>query len=219
MKPTILPTLLTNDSEEIQAKINKLSEVTGPLPFHFQVDIIDGFYADNLTIMPETLKTIDWKNYTFEVHLMVNDPEDYLGEVADAGATGIIAQIEHMHDREDYLKVARSLNLKAGLALDLYSPITELTTNDLLYSDIILLMAVKAGFSGQTFNPLVHDKIKELRARGYSGAIEIDGGVDGDSIPKLIDAGATHLAVNSALWHDNKVEENLLLLNKVLQSA
>ncbi len=206
---TLIPTIETDTVETAQSLIDSYSVVPGPKPTHFQIDIVDGLFADMLTLMPDNLKEINWHGYTFETHLLVNDPEEYLGEVQDAGATGVIAQIEHLHDRQDFLQVAKELRLTAGLALNIYTPITELSDTDIQLADTILLLAVPAGFAGQELNPTIIDKIKQLRSKGYTKTIEIDGGINIDNIPSLIQAGATSLAVNSSLWHNGTVAENL----------
>lgn len=209
----IIPTLLTDDRHDAQQKIDQLNQIPDH-PTHLQFDVIDGFFADNLTIMPGEMKELNCYGCTFEVHVMANDPDDYLGEVKNSGAQAIIPQIERLRDRADFIKVAKQLNLGIGLALDLYTPVSELSEEDLFHTDIVLLMAVKAGFSHQQFNPLVIDKIKQLRARNFKKPIEIDGGITSECIPDLLQAGASHLAVNSALWHDGAVAANLRSLQQ-----
>lgn len=219
----LIPTIQTDSIADLQAKLDayaviKLNDAPhgASKPTHFQIDIVDGLYADDLTITPHELKEIDWHGFTFETHLLTVDPEEFIGESDDAGATSIIAQIERLYDRVDFLKVVKELGHPAGLALDLYTPVSELSDEELELADIILLMAVPAGFSGQTLKPHIFDQIKALKARNYTKIIEIDGGVNSETIPDLRQAGATHLAVNTSLWHDGTVEENLIKLQSSL---
>lgn len=208
----LIPTIQTNSFEDVQQKINTfvaLRDQGIKVPTHFQIDIVDGLYADDLTVMPHELKEIDWHGFTFETHLLTIDPEEYIGEADDAGATAIIAQIERLRDRLDFLKVVKQLGRQAGLALDIYTPVSEFTPAELELTDIVLLMSVPAGFSGQTIKPQIYSQIKDLRDHGFEKPIEIDGGINAVNIPQLLQAGATHLAVNSALWHDGTVKENL----------
>lgn len=211
----ILPDILSDDIQDIQSKIDTLVGIPNH-PTHLHLDVIDGFFADNLTLMPSDYAHLDFHDCTFEVHLMANDPEDYLGEIAGSGSQGVITQIEHLRDRSNFIQVTKQLKLGLGFALDLYTPVSELSNEDLLYADVILLMSVKVGFSHQTFNPEVLKKMKALRDRGFTKPIEVDGGVNPSNVPQLIHAGATHLAVNSALWDDN-VAENLKALQNSLK--
>jgi ribulose-phosphate 3-epimerase len=213
----IIPTILSDSLSDIQFHIDTLAKIEqNPMvdvPSQIQLDVIDGLYAENLTIFPHDLVQINWQGFTTEIHLLVNDPEEYLGETAEMGAKQVIAQIEHLGDRVDFLTVGHQLGMRAGLALDLYTPVSELSNEELNKADVILLMSVKAGFSGQTYNPLVLEKIKQLRDRDYHQDIEIDGGVNEINMPDLLHAGATKLAVNSSLWQDDVVA-NLHKLQK-----
>jgi ribulose-phosphate 3-epimerase len=218
----IIPTIQTDSLAEAQARLDSLAalQIKGiTVPTHLQFDIVDGLYADDLTLMPHQLKDLNFSNFTFETHLLTIDPEEFIGEADDAGATAIIAQIERLRDRLDFLKVVKALNHQAGLALDLYTPISELTDAELQLADIILLMAVPAGFSGQTQKPEIFNQIKGLKERGYTKTIEIDGGVNSANLPQLLAAGATHLAVNSALWQDDVSQNLATLLASLKESA
>lgn len=215
----LIPTIQTDSFETVQQQVNSLAALQDQgivVPTHFQIDIIDGLYADDLTLMPHELKEINWHGFTFETHLLTVDPEEYIGEADDAGATAIIAQIERLRDRSDFLKVVKELKSRAGLALDIYTPVSELNDQELELADIILLMSVPVGFSGQLLKPHIYDQIRDLKARGFTKTIEVDGGINSTNIPELLQAGATHLAVNSALWQDD-VGKNLLQLQTSLK--
>lgn len=217
----LIPTIQTNSFEDVQQKVDTFNVMRDQginVPTHFQVDIVDGLYADDLTVMPHELKEINWYGFTFETHLLTVDPEEYIGEAEDAGATAIIAQIERLRDRLDFLKVVKQLGRQSGLALDIYTPISELTSIELELTDIILLMSVPAGFPGQTIKPQIYSQIKDLKAAGFNKIIEIDGGINSSNIPQLLQAGATHLAVNSALWQDD-VRKNLNQLQASLKES
>lgn len=212
----LIPIIQTESIDDLQHQLDVYAAVSVPnKPTHIQIDVIDGIFADYYSVQPADLREINWHGYTHEYHLLVNDPDEYLGDAQSTSATTVIAQIERLHDRQSYLEIAKTLGFQVGLALDLYTPTSELTDAELSVVDIVLLMSVPAGFSGQPFNPLVLPKIHELHSRGFRGMIEIDGGVNENSIPQLLLAGATHLAINSALWHDGTVNDNLTNLMKV----
>ena len=206
----LIPTIQTDSIDELQAKINAYAAVDLPhKPTHFQIDIVDGLYADDLTIIPHELGVVDWRGFTFETHLLTVDPDEYIGESDSVGATTIIGQIERLENRSDFLKVIKQLKRFSGLALDIYTPIAELTDEELTLTDLILLMAVPAGQSGQELKPLIFNQITNLRSRGFTKLIEIDGGVNALNLSDLKKAGADMFAVNSSLWHDGDIENNL----------
>jgi ribulose-phosphate 3-epimerase len=206
----IIPIIQTDSLEEFQAKLDTYAAIDlSTKPTHFQIDINDGLFTNHTSVQPADLRQINWHGFTHEYHLLVDDPDEYLGDVAESGATAVIAQIEHMHDRKNLLDASEQLGLKIGFALDFYTPISELTAAELKSLDIILLMGYKAGWSGPSLNPDVVPKIHELRDKGFSQMIEIDGGVNPSNIKGLVTAGATAFAVNSAIWHDGTVKQNI----------
>ncbi len=213
----LIPTIQTNSIEDVQAKLDAYAAIDlVDKPTHFQIDINDGMFSEHTSVQPNDLQSINWHAFTHEYHLLVDYPDEYLGDVATTGATTIIAHIEHMHDRQNFIATAKQLKLKVGLALDFYTPITELTTEELQAIDSILLMSYKAGHSGPSLNEGIYQKIDELKQRHFNKIIEIDGGVNPSNSSKLLTAGATHLAVNASLWHDGTVKENL---QKLLSSC
>ncbi len=209
----LIPTIETDSVADVQQKIDAYVKVDNPnKPTHFQIDVVDGLFADMYTVTPSDLDSVDWHGLTHEYHLLVNEPDEYLEEVVRSGATKVIAQIERMHRRQEFILTAQEHNLIVGFALDLHTPISDLTDQELHQLDQILLMAVPAGFAGQTLQPQVIDKVKQLKRRGFSKPICIDGGVNSKNLSSLKAAGATQFAVNSDLWHDNLISENLKTL-------
>lgn len=209
----LIPTIQTDSITELQSKLNTYAALNIPhKPTHFQIDINDGFFSPHLSIQPADTRDITWHNLTHEFHLLVDHPDEYLGDAAQSGATTIIAQIEHMHDRQNIIDVTKQLKLRVGFALDIFTPVEETTAVEREQLDLILLMGYKAGHSGPSLNPIVFDKITSLRRLGFSKTIQIDGGVTADNINQLKQAGADAFAVNSSLWHDGTVAQNLTAL-------
>lgn len=216
----LIPIIETDSASEIQTKLDLYHQLDIPdKPTHFQIDVVDGIFADMITVMPSDLKDINWHGFTHEYHLLVNEPDEYLEESIRSEATKVIAQIERMHQRQDFIATVKQHHLIVGLGLDIATPIEELTDTDLQMTDEILLLAVTAGFMGQTLNSHVYSKIKELRQRGFTKPIIIDGGVNQKTIPELKTSGASHFAVNSALWHDGKVAQNLTNLLSITKKG
>jgi len=206
----IIPIIQTDSIETFQAKLDTYAAIDLPdKPTHFQIDINDGLFTNHISVQPSDLRQINWHGFTHEYHLLVDNPDEYLGDVSESGATTVIAQIEHLHDRQDFIETSKQLGLKVGFALDFYTPVSELTSAELKSLDLVLLMGYKAGWTGPSLNPEIFPKISQLKQIGFSQIIEIDGGVNSHNLAKLKSAGATAFAVNGAIWHDDTVKQNI----------
>ena len=192
----VIPDVLLRDPVDIQAKI---TAVAG-LAERFHVDIIDGVFADNLTVTPADLGGVDFGTLAIDLHLMVDDPTSWVGECVAIKPGRIIAHIERMGRQRVWVDAVRTYSPAAvGLALDLFTPVSSLDEEVLEGATAVLLMSVKAGYSGQAFHPQVLAKVRELRSR-YEGRIIVDGGVTPEVVPSIAQAGADEVAVNSYLW-------------------
>ncbi len=207
----IYPDVLTDSLEELEEKVIQARSFSKVL----HVDVIDGLYADNLTIGATQLREIDWGGLKVDVHLLTNDPEDYLGDLHMAKISRAIAQIERMHNVPAYIERCEEYGLQAGLGLDLYTPV-EAVRKYYAKASIILLMSVKAGFSGQKFEDIT-GKIKQLRSTGFNGDVVVDGGLDLSSIALCKRAGANQFAVNSSLWQAKWVAKMYTQFEKSLE--
>ena len=126
MTPTIIPDVLESSASAIAEKVNLIQGFSD----RFHIDIIDGLYADNLTIMPEAIKDINFNKLNLDLHLLTEEPIDYVASCAtlkDAAGIRVIGQIEHMGSQIDFVTTTHSFRLVAGLALDLYTPLEALT--------------------------------------------------------------------------------------------
>jgi ribulose-phosphate 3-epimerase len=170
------------------------------------VDVMDGRFVPNITIGPAVLEAIRRSTAKpLNVHLMVVEPERYLGVFAKAGADHLLVQAEpgstiHLHR---VLSQIRALGKKAGVVLDPASP-PELIEYVLHLCDIILVMTVNPGFGGQAFLPEMLPKIRRLRAsctaRGLDPVIEVDGGENVRTAAEAAEAGATAIVAGSAIF-------------------
>lgn len=195
MKYLVIPGLLTDSLDDVKEKIRL---VDGVVP-RVSIDVIDGRFADNITVSVEDLKEIVWGKTVFDVQLMVEEPVDYLDEASEAGATRVFGHIERMGNREQFLEIGSKYSFEIGWALDLYTPVEELEDNEFKGVSGILLMSVKAGFSGQEYKD-VSGKIVELRKRGFEGDIVVDGGMNEETIKSVLKAGANQFSVTNAIW-------------------
>ncbi len=178
----------------------------------FHVDIIDGMYADNITVAPADLQGIDFSPLAVDIHLLVDDPVEWLPECAALSPARIFAQIEKMGSIEHYIEVLRGHGgVGIGLGVGIHTPLSELTKEILEKVDGIILMAIEAGFSGNPFLPAVLPRIKELRGR-YAGPIVIDGGINPEHAKLCFEAGASEIGANSFMWNGNPEENYRRLL-------
>jgi len=203
----IAPSILGIDIDNIQEEVNSLFAAD-----KIHLDIMDGQFVDNISFSCQDFEPIDFP-VPIEVHLMVENPEDYFEEFMNIGVIGITCHIENtgFTKAEGYLKYLREHNVRAGLALDSPSNIKMIPDELFPLCDQILLMGVKAGHGGQKFIPETIEKIEYLRSRGFQGEIEVDGGVNQDTIHHIADAGANSVVTGSALMSQPKSERPNLI--------
>lgn len=200
----IIPAILEKNWEEIEKKLIVCQEFANTV----HIDFIDGKFAPDTTFLDfEPFK--NYSNYfTLEAHLMTEEPINHLDRLFKSGFKRFIGQVEKMADQVEFVAKGESLG-SVGLALDLSTPISEIKVpfDDL---DQILLMSVPAGESGQIFDNSVIEKITTLRSK-YLGNIELDGGINDQTLPLAKEAGASMFCVTSFLFRDNPEEQFRIL--------
>lgn len=195
------------------AKSSNLLEV-------IQIDIVDGIFADNHTFTPQDLVDIDFGNLQIDFHLMTEEPMDYVWELEEhcrhLPIRAVFGQIEKMTYQEAFLEEVKKQEWRAGLALNLFTPIESIDENSWEWMDAILLLGVEAGTSGQEQNAFLFEKIKTVRQKILKNEpmkIFVDGGVNQKNITKLqasgIDGVTVNSAFNNALNYKQAVEEFL----------
>lgn len=195
------PSLLSADFGNLERELATLREA-GVTWVHW--DVMDGMFVPNITFGPPVIKRLR-KNSPlfFDVHLMVQAPERYLADFADAGADLLVVHAEATTHLDRTLREIRRLGMRAGVALNPATPVSAVE-NVLDCLDLILIMSVNPGFGGQSFIPRSLTKIRELSALPAWGEnpalIEVDGGVDIGNTPELTSAGADILVSGSAFF-------------------
>ena len=209
MSTLIIPAILSGDINEIQRQVNLVKQV--PEFKVIQIDVVDVIYADDHTVSPQDLTAVDFGDLKIDFHLMTEEPMDYVWEMEEYAKhlpiRAVYGQIEKMTYQEAFLEEIKKQDWKAGLALNLYTPVEEIGVDAWDWADAILLMAVEAGAQGQKFNPLVMEKIKALQNKMNQEAepvkISIDGGVNINNLSELKAAKVDEVAIGSALFAES----------------
>ena len=198
----IAPSILSADFMRLGDEI-RAAEAAGADMLH--LDIMDGHFVPNITIGPGVVEAVrKVTSLPLDVHLMIEEPDKFIGDFVKAGADYITVHAEasvHMHRTVQWIKES---GVKAGVSLNPATPIWSLD-HILPDIDMVLLMSVNPGFGGQEFITCVLDKIKTLRnlinERGLNVPIEVDGGVKPDNAKEIASAGADILVMGSAFFN------------------
>ena len=165
------------------------------------VDVMDGHFVPNLTMGPMIVKAI--RPYTktfFDVHLMISDPEKYAPAYIQAGADGITVHAEACGERlEEILRELKHQGVRVGCAISPDTPWTVLEPV-LPMLDMVLVMTVYPGFGGQKLIPQTLDKVRVIRSRYPELDIQVDGGVNSETLPEVLEAGANVIVMGTAFF-------------------
>lgn len=202
MSIRIAPSILSANFAALGEDIRKVEEA-GAHALH--VDVMDGHFVPNITIGPPVVRAV--KKVTklpLDVHLMITDPDKYIPDFVDAGASILTVHAEASVHLDRTLNFIRSRNALAGVSINPATPVSTVE-HALALADVLLIMTVNPGFGGQKFIPYTLDKIRlarqRIEERNYSCVIEVDGGIDSDTAPAVIKAGAQVLVAGSAIFH------------------
>jgi ribulose-phosphate 3-epimerase len=168
------------------------------------VDVMDGHFVPNITMGPfivEACKRVT--KLPLDVHLMIEKPEQYLEAFAKAGASGLTVHVETCPQLDQTLLEIKALGCRAGVVLNPETPVREIEPV-LHLADLVLVLSVHPGFSGGKFIPesvaKAADVRKKLDALGSSAWLEVDGGINAETLPKMKEAGATAFVAASAIF-------------------
>lgn len=215
----VAPSVLAADYARLGEQVREAEEAGAEW---FQVDVMDGHFVPNLSIGLPVQRSLRRITDAFlDVHLMIDNPEDFLEPFAEAGADLITIHQEvapHLH-RE--VHEIRRLGARAGVAINPSTPASTLS-EILPYLDLVLVMTVNPGFGGQEFIRSALRKVTRVREMAAERGLErhrvqVDGGVDPDTAPLAVDAGADVLVAGSAVFRgDGSVTENYRALERAV---
>ena len=216
LAPSILAADFFRLGEQVSAAINAGSE-------YVHIDVMDGHFVPNISFGPLVVQALSAmvkeKGAVMDVHLMIENPDQYLKDFADAGADIITVHVETCPHLHRTIQAIREFGVKPGVTLNPATPLS--TLEEILPEvDLALIMSVNPGFGGQSYIPSSTGKIKQLRRMldeiGSSADLEVDGGVKASNIAEVVGAGANVIVAGSAVYGGTSIAENIKALRKAL---
>ena len=210
----IVPSILSADAGRLAEQVK---EAVNAGADRIQVDVMDGHFVPNLTFGPLVVEAVRRvTDLPIEAHLMVERPELFVEMFAKAGASLIEIQVEATTSLYRTVEAIKEHGARAGVAINPATPV-EALREILPYISLVNVMTVEPGFGGQKFIAHSPDKIRRLRVMAPDMEIEVDGGIDAETAPLVVKAGATVLVAGSAVFgHKAGVAAGIAAIRKAV---
>ncbi len=198
----IAPSILAADPLHLYDEVRRMQDAGSDL---IHVDVMDGHFVPNLSFGPETVRCLHaaFPDVRLDVHLMLSHPLRFLDSFAPS-AWSVTVHAEMEDHAETTLRAIREKGVRTGLALKPGTP-AEAAEGLFSLTDMVLVMTVEPGFGGQSLHWDMLEKIRKLRAMGFHGLIEADGGITPENLPYLYDAGLDVAVMGTSMYHSTNV--------------
>jgi len=206
----VIPSVLTWNVEDLEKKIRALE----PFADVIQIDIMDGKFVPNTSVGVADVQRIGMKSQ-MEVHLMVKHPIEYIQAFARIGAFRIVFHVESDDDPADVIREIKQFGMEAGVALSPPTPVERIKPF-LNLLDLVLILGVNPGLQGQKFIPEVLTKVRDIKDIKPEMVIEVDGGVNPETGPALVDADVDILNVGSYFFKQLPVKDNWERMQEII---
>jgi ribulose-phosphate 3-epimerase len=197
----LAPSILSADFARLGEQIDEVARAGAD---YIHVDVMDGHFVPNITIGAPVVASIRRAtSLPLDVHLMIEHPERYISQFAEAGADIITVHVEASPHLQATIRLIKELGARAGVSLNPPTPIG--TVEEFLpHVDLVLVMSVNPGFGGQPFIPETLPRIANVRKllddRGLHAELEVDGGINADNAPGIVKAGANVLVTGNSIF-------------------
>ncbi len=192
----ITPIIMESEIEVVAKKIAILREKKVD---KVHIDIGDGLFSDLLSVAPADLQAVDIRGFMVDLHLLVDDPTEYIEECVALSPKRLIAQVERMGSQVRFLESVNGYGVAGGLALKIETPIEEIEEQAMEMAQAIILLEIPPGTSGSQFDMRVLPRIRDLR-KIYKGQIIVDGGINPETYKLVMKEGADEAGANSSYW-------------------
>ena len=216
MEYQLCPSILSADFNRLGEQIQALE---GQGLKWLQIDVMDGDFVPSISFGMPVIKSIRREsNMFFDVHLMVTEPERYVQDFVECGADSITVHAEACEDLERTVERIRDAGVQAGIALKPATPLMEISYL-LQQIDMLLIMTVQPGFGGQEYIEDSTEKIRQacqlLKDEGAEIPIQVDGGINDQTLPLVLEAGASRIVAGSYLFQGD-LSENIAKARKIM---